>query len=222
MKKIKQFLSALFYLFLYFLLSIFMYSLTYTHINNTANFALSNAAMIFADLTVLFIFIIIFRKNIVPDFDDFKKNYHDYLNKNYKYWLIGLLVMVISNLVISSLIQNMPTNEEVNRQILFTNPISSFVSMVFITPIIEELITRKTFKDVFENQYLYIIMSGLIFGSLHLLSATSFIEVLYIIPYSALGCAFSKIYYNTDNIWSNIFFHSLHNFMAIILIFIGG
>ena len=94
--------------------------------------------------------------------------------------------------------------------------------MVIAAPIIEELITRKTFKEVFSNQYVYIIVSGLIFGSLHLLSATNITEILYVIPYSALGCAFAKIYYNTDNLWTNIFFHSLHNLIAIIIIFIGA
>ena len=113
----------------------------------------------------------------------------------------------------------MPTNEEVNRQILLSSPISSIISLVLIAPIIEELITRKTLKDVFKNQYVFIIISGLIFGSLHLLVASSLIELLYIIPYSMLGCAFAKIYYKTDNIWSNITFHSLHNFLAIIYIF---
>lgn len=221
MEKFKLFFKSLFYIFLYFLLSILIYTLLYNHVYNEANIILANVSTIFSDLLILFVFIVIFRKKIVPDFNEFKKNYKKYIKENYKYWLIGLVLMIISNLIIVFLITDMPTNEEVNRQILLSSPISSIISLVIIAPIIEELITRKTFKDVFSNQYIYIIVSGLIFGLLHLLAATSLLEVLYIIPYSVLGCAFAKIYYNTDNLWSNIFFHSIHNLIATIIIFSG-
>ena len=220
MKKFKLFLKSLFYIFLYFFLSFLIYSLLYKHIYNETNNVLSSLSTIFADLFILFLFIIIFRKKIVPDYTDFKKNFKSYLKENFKYWLYGLILMIISNFLIIFFVQDIPTNEEANRMILLSSPISSIISLVIVAPIIEELITRKTFKDVFNNQYIFIIISGLIFGSLHLLVASSLIELLYIIPYSILGFAFAKIYYNTDNIWANITFHSLHNFLTIIYIFI--
>ena len=219
MKKIKLFFKSLFFIFLYFFLSLSLYMILYKHIYNESNIMLANLSTIFADLLVLFIFIVIFRKKIIPDYNDFKKNYKIYIKDNYKYWLIGLLLMIVSNILITIFISDIPTNEEINRQILLTNPLSSIISLVIVAPIIEELITRKTFRDVFNNQYIYILVSGLIFGSLHLLAAKSLSEIFYIIPYSILGCAFAKIYYNTDNLWSNIFFHSLHNFITIIYIF---
>lgn len=220
MEKFKLFLKSLFYIFLYFFLSFLIYSLLYKHIYNETNNVLSSLSTIFADLFILFLFIIIFRKKIVPDYTDFKKNFKSYLKENFKYWLYGLILMIISNFLIIFFVQDIPTNEEANRMILLSSPISSIISLVIVAPIIEELITRKTFKDVFNNQYIFIIISGLIFGSLHLLVASSLIELLYIIPYSILGFAFAKIYYNTDNIWANITFHSLHNFLTIIYIFI--
>jgi len=221
MAKVKTFFKGLFFILLYFLLTIIIYATFYNDIYNDTNLILANVATIFADLLILFIFIVIFRKKIVPDFNEFKKNYKTYINDNFKYWLIGLFLMIVSNFVISLIIGDMPTNEEINRDILLTLPISSIISMVITAPIIEELITRKTFKDAFKNEYIFIIVSGLIFGSLHLLVAESLIEMLYIIPYAVLGCAFAKIYYNTNNLWSNIFFHSIHNLIAILIIFIG-
>jgi len=220
MDKIKSFFKGLFDIFLYFLLTILVYGIFNQDISNTNNLLLSNLSTIVADLIILFMFIIIFRKTLIPDFNDFKKNWKKYLKDNIQYWLIGLALMLISNILISFLVE-MPTNEAINRDALFNTTIPSIISMVIIAPIIEELITRKNFKDAFKNQYIYIFISGLVFGSLHLLVAESLLECLYVIPYGVLGGAFAKIYYNTDNIWSNIFFHFLHNLIAILLIFTG-
>ncbi len=221
MNNIKNFFKGIFFIILYFILQIFIYALFYKDIYNKTNLVLANIATIFVDLLILFIFIIIFRKKLIPDFNNFKKDYKKLLSNNVKYWCIGLSIMIITNFVINLIIGNMPTNEETNRLILANYPVSSIISMVIVAPIIEELITRKMFKDVFKNQYVYIIFSGLLFGFLHLLVSKSLLELLYIIPYASLGCSFAKMYYDTDNLWTNIFFHSVHNLLAIILIFVG-
>lgn len=223
MDKLKSFLLGIFYIFLYYILSLSIYYLLRNYIGST-NLVLANTSTIFADILVLFIILIIFRKKIIPDFYEFKKNYKKYINDNSKYYVYGLIIMVVSNVIISGIIGTMPDNEEINRIYLLNFPASSIFSMVICAPIIEELITRKYFKDAIKNEYIFILTSGLIFASLHLIlsiSNESLLELLYIIPYAALGIALSKIYYNTNNIWSNILFHSLHNLIAILLIFIG-
>jgi len=220
MKIINKFFTGILYIFLYFIVTISLYLLfsNYVYSDNTLLMSLST---IFVDLVTVFIFIIIFRKKIVPDFYDFKKNYKTYFINNYKYYIIGLIIMLVSNMVINICIGGLPTNEELNREILFLAPVSSIISMVIIAPINEELITRVYFKDIIKNKYLYIFISGFLFGLLHLLAIQNLQEILFVIPYSALGIAFAKIYYNSNNIWTNIFFHSLHNSIAIMLIFIG-
>lgn len=220
MDKVKFFLKGILDIFLYFVLSILICGIFNRDITNTNNLTISTLSLIVADLIILFMFILIFRKTIIPDFNDFKKNWKNYLKSNVKYWLIGLALMIASNILISFIIE-MPTNETLNREALLKNTIPSIISMVIIAPIIEELITRKHFKDAFQNKYIYIFMSGLIFGALHLLVAESLIECLYVIPYGVLGAAFAKIYYNTNNIWTNIFFHFIHNLIAVLLIFTG-
>ena len=71
--------------------------------------------------------------------------------------------------------------------------------------------------DVFKNKYIYVLISGLVFGGMHVISsASSMGDFLYIIPYSALGIAFALLYYDTDNIFTTISMHSLHNLLSII------
>ena len=128
--------------------------------------------------------------------------------------------MVFSNIIISSFI-GIAENEELNRNMLSRLPIYSVIAMVIVAPIIEESMTKIILKDYIKNKIVYSIITGLIFGSLHLLNITNIIEVLYIIPYGALGAALSYIYSESNNIWTNITFHAIHNFIAISLLFVS-
>lgn len=218
-EKIFSFIKQFFVMVLYLFLDIFLVVLCYKSIMSPNNL-IANLSGIFTGLFILTIFIFIFRKTFIPDYYDFKINLKKYLRNNWKYYLYGLLAMAISNLIVSKFI-GMPTNEEANRQILFEMPIYSIISLCIFAPFTEELMTRILLNKVFKNPYIYALFSALIFGSLHLLAATSLLEFLYIIPYSALGFSLALIYRKSNNIWTNIFFHSFHNFVAIILIFVG-
>jgi len=216
---LKQFGIILLYLILVTILQ--LYFLEDIHYGTLA---ITNACYIAIEIILLTVFILIFRKTIIPDFYDFKKNGKKYILNNYIYWIIGLVVMVASNLIISSFI-GLPSNEEANRTILEVLPVYSIISMIILAPIIEELMTRVILKDAFKNPFFYMLFSSIVFGSLHLITSinsNNLLEILFIIPYGALGFAFAKIYSKSNNIWTNIFFHALHNSIAILLLFIGG
>ena len=92
-------------------------------------------------------------------------------------------------------------------------------------PFTEEMIFRKSLRNCFNNKVLYILLSGLIFGSMHLLSASSIVELVFLIPYSSLGCVFAYMYYKTDNIFVPMTFHMMHNTIIVlnyILVFVIG
>ncbi len=170
-------------------------------------------------LTLLLCFIFLFRKIIVPNFYDFTKNGKNYIKDTYKYYLYGLVIMVISNIIIG-VFQGLPANEVANRNDFLELPVSSILSFIIFAPITEELMTRVILKDTFKNKWIYIILSGFIFGFLHIaFSLTdSLWEILFIIPYGALGSALAYIYYKSNNVWTNIFYHSLHNLLCILLL----
>ena len=212
---LKQLLIVILYIGLTILLSSLFFNLLKSN-----NFYIVNLTYILIDLITLIIFLLIFRKTIIPSFEDFKKNKGKYFNKYLKYWLIGLMIMVVSNGIINSFI-GLPSNEAGNREILMELPVYSLLSMIIISPIIEELMTRVILKDAFKHQIIYIVLSGLIFGLLHMMANQSALEFFYLIPYSALGMAFAKMYYDSNNVWVNIFFHAFHNFICILIIIVG-
>jgi len=89
-------------------------------------------------------------------------------------------------------------------------------------PLTEELIFRKSIRDVIKNKWLYIIISGLIFGGLHVVSSIdSLIDLIYLIPYCSLGFVFASLYIKTNNIYSTIVAHSFHNTLALLLYLMG-
>ena len=97
----KQFLIILLYIFMITGLQILFYnSIT------SSNQVIMNLSNILIYLIVLTVFLIIFRKNIIPDFDDFKKNGQKYLNDKVYLYLIGLVIMLVSNLIIRKFIFN--------------------------------------------------------------------------------------------------------------------
>ena len=173
---------------------------------------------LFSDIVLLIILLLIYRKELIKEFKIFKKNFLDNIDIATKYWLLGLFIMLISNLIISFILKvDTANNEKLVRNMISNSPWIMLLTAGIIAPIIEELVFRKSFKNAFPNKYIFIISSGLIFGMLHVVSATTMLELLYIIPYSSLGIAFAIIYYKTDTIFSSIFVHILHNSILILL-----
>ena len=165
---------------------------------------------------------IIYNKKLSKDFKDMKKNSIKYFNKYIKYWLIGLFIMMVSNLFINLIVTNdIPSNEQAIRETFNISPLYIFFSAVIYAPIVEELIFRQSIKNIFNNKWLFIIISGLLFGSMHVFGDFKNIaDLLYIIPYSTPGIIFAYMLEDSDNICVPMSFHFIHNGILISLQFI--
>lgn len=210
----KQTLIILGYLLLAYGLQVFLF-----HDKVDNNLILANLSNLFINLFILVIFIFIFRKTLIPDFYEFKKNSKKLIKKYFIYWVIGFALSTISLNIINNFVGE-PTTQTLNETYVLTLPFYSIINMIIIAPIFEELLTKVYFKKAFKNKYVYIILSGILFGSLHLMTPGS--NLLHAIPYALLGGTFSLMYYKSNNIWTNIFYHGLHNALAIIFVFIGS
>ena len=172
----------------------------------------------FSDFELLIILLIIYFETLEKDFNKIKGNINKLLDIGVKYWLIGLGIMMISNLLIGFLTPAQAVNEQGVQELIHSSSILSIITVGVMAPIIEELTFRKAFKDVFKNNLAFILTSGLVFGALHVvLSFNSLWDLLYIIPYSSLGIAFAATYAKTDNIYVSIFMHMFHNTALTIL-----
>lgn len=183
--------------------------------NNTNNKVLLT---LFSDLCLLLILILIYRKEIIKEFKIFKNNTVEIIDISTKCWIVGLFFMFTTNILINIIFKaGGANNEKLVQQMISSSPIIMLITAGVIAPMIEELIFRKSFRNAFPNKYLFIIISSLVFGLLHVLSSSNLVGLLYIIPYTSLGLAFAIAYYKTDTIFSSLFIHILHNFILILL-----
>lgn len=184
------------------------------------------AIMFLINLSLMIMLFIFYRKSIKENLKDLKFNFKSYIKDNFKYYVIGLLIMIISNIIISFFVEGNSTNETLIREYINIMPIYMIFSSCIYAPFTEEMVFRKSLRNCFNNKVLYILLSGLIFGSMHLLSASNLIELVFLIPYSSLGCVFAYMYYKTNNIFVPMTFHMVHNTIIVInyllMLIIGG
>lgn len=218
MKKNKEALISLIVFIAYLLLSTYSSNvltfLGYKNLNTTLKIIISLFYNLFILLGVIFIYL----KIIVKDFKEFKENLKYYVNNYYKYWILVIGLMLISNIIVSS-ISNIttPTNQEYIIKLLEKYPIYTLISTIIIAPILEELIFRLSFRKIFKNDLLFILLSGLVFGILHLSVAKTLSELLYIIPYSIPGFIFAYTLKKSNNILVPISLHMFHNTVLTII-----
>ncbi len=160
----------------------------------------------------------IYKEDIKNDFKDFKKSIKDYLKKYLKYWFIVIIAMIISNTIIYNITHiSTSTNQKNVIDAVKNVPIYSIVLTIFVAPILEELVFRLSFRKMIKKDTLFIILSGFVFGALHLTSAKSIPELLYIVPYAIPGCIFAYTLVKSKNIFVPISLHFIHNTVLIII-----
>ena len=172
----------------------------------------------FKNLVMITLLFLIYRKELIQEWDKFRANIIDNLDVGVKYWFVGLLIMITSNLLIAYLFNSTGASNEIAVQNYISYlPWLMFINAGIIGPFIEEMVFRKAFKDAIKNKWLYVFISALIFGSLHLTAGlTAWYDIFYIIPYSALGGAFALANYETDTIFTSITLHITHNSILLL------
>lgn len=214
-------LVKMFIIFLLFMMSSYLQLIPMAIFDidlNTITTATATWLTVFSDAILLIVLLIIYRKDLKSDFKSFRQHTWENMDIAIKYWLIGLIIMGTSNVLITFLATGaQATNELGVQSMIQSSPLASFLAAGILAPIIEELTFRKSFFDALKNKWLFILTSGLIFGGLHVVSATSWQDFLFIIPYSSLGIAFAAMDYNRKNIFPSISMHLIHNIVLTLL-----
>ena len=206
---------------LYFIIFVFLFIICYTPATDLLPIPNTKISAI---ITVSLLYIIQICSLVIPmlkelerDFVAFKNNFKIYTSNMLPRFGIIFIVYAISSLALVSFVGNISTNQEIISQ--WPIYISAFLAII-IAPLTEELMFRGFMKKFIKNDILFIILSSLIFGGLHIMQSENLSQILFIIPYSILGFAFSLNYVKTKNIASNIFLHSAWNSIAIIAMII--
>lgn len=212
---------SIFVIFLFFFITILQYiPVLLFHIDlNSISLRMESYLSLFSNTCLIMILFFLYRKDLTKDFQLFKKDFMKNIDIGFRYWFLGLVIMVTSNLLILFFLPNAnPGNEETIQSLIQSAPVMSFLSTAILAPIIEEITFRKTFRDLFQNDKLFIWISGLIFGGLHVfLSLSSVYDLAYLIPYCSLGISFGYIYAKTKTVCTSMCMHLFHNIVLTLL-----
>ena len=179
--------------------------------------------MTFSNTCLLIVYLLFYFKSIKKDLKTFLSNPMINLNTALKYWLIGLGIMFISNIIINIFNGQIAGNEQTVREMIKVMPWLLLINAGLIAPFNEEIIFRRSLSDIFKNKWIFVFASFLLFGLAHVVgNINSMLDYLYIIPYGALGGVFALAYRNTDSIITSMIMHMFHNsFTILLLIFIA-
>lgn len=213
-KKIITYLKSIFSVFLFLfssyfsLIPIFLFNIDTEKMSNEMSILLS----MFSSIMLVLVFFILYYQDLKREWKIFKDNRLKNIDVGFKYWTIGLFFMIASNLLIQLFTSNgIANNEQAVQSMIEISPWIMLISAGILAPITEEITFRKAFKDSIKNPIIFVLVSGIIFGALHVISATTLSELLYIIPYSSLGIAFAYMYHKTDTVFTPMLMHFIHN-----------
>jgi len=170
------------------------------------------------NLIYILILVFLYRDTFKKDLKKYIKNFKKDMPKYLDYWAISYALMMGSSIVINLLIpQSTATNQEILDNLFTRVPFYVIISSVLFAPIMEETIFRLCLRNVFKSDKTFIIISGFVFGALHVVgSFESFADLAQIIPYSIPGFVFAYTLVKSKNIFIPISLHFFHNaFMTL-------
>lgn len=176
--------------------------------------------LILIELSLMIMIYLLYRKELKKEFLLYKENFNEYFTFGLKMWVIGIVLMITTNLIINLIYHSSPLNEESVKNLLREMPIYSAFAACIVAPFTEEIIFRKSLKKIFDNNLTYIIIAGLVFGLVHNLSGLGTLQMLYIIPYGLFGSIFAYTYVKTNSIFVSMTFHLIHNTFLVLMSFI--
>ncbi len=214
-------LKSIFIVFLFFfnnyfqLIPILLFHIDFNHISDAVSIYLTT----FSNIVTTLIIFLVYRKELLVEFRQFKKHFLENMDIGFHYWFFGLIGMALSNVVLTYFLSaGGATNEKIVQNMISTLPFLMLFNASIFAPIIEECTFRKAFKNVLKSKWGFVLFSGIVFGLLHVVSSfSSPIELLYAIPYSCLGISFAYMYFQSDTIFTSISMHMIHNFLLTLL-----
>ncbi|OQX94118.1 MAG: hypothetical protein B6I17_00230 [Tenericutes bacterium 4572_104] len=157
----------------------------------------------------------------------FKKDFSNHIGTIVIGFIGVWTALVIASYILSFLGVTDTSENEMVIKSLFTPDtfqlILLFSLLCIFTPIAEEVIFRKVIYNFFESKTNYIggiILSGSVFGLMHVISYGDFIQA---IPYILMGMVFGYIYYKAKkNIFVTIGVHFINNFISFLVYALGA
>ena len=180
----------------------------------------------FIELIMFVVVLLFYKKYLKKDLVLFKLNKKDYIKKIISYFLIFLVVKygvaLFSSLLLVMLGSDLVTSENQEAVVTLAKklPFMMMISTSLLAPFVEEGIFRLGIRKVINNKYLFILVSGLIFGFMHIFPTELplYVALIESLNYVTMGLLLAYIYNETDNIYVVVIIHALNNLLSMLMI----
>ena len=226
----KGLLSILVYYFIFYgfshiLAIIFMPYLKYVKASEQLISALYNLIIY---LTLGISLFLINKDTLKEDFKNIKDT-HIFARNAFIGIFIMYIATIVSGLIQQRIISGVSQNESSINSMFKDNIAFCFMypSTILLAPFVEEMIFRKSAFNVFKNKIVALIITTIVFGSMHITSTypyllehydavkAFFYTLAYGIPYFTMGLTFGLCYiFNEQNYYSSLILHMVNNFVA--------
>lgn len=218
MSKTKKMYIGIVVFILYLILPMLMNSFL-TPISESAGVDYILRAICYSFILVLFIFI--YRKDFKTYWKEFTKNKGKNIKNIVIYLLLSLVIMFLCSFVVYILFPDINyTNDDIIMEYFSSTMWFTIFAVVFYTPIVEEIVFRKTFRDIIKSKWFYVIFSSLVFAFYHVgYNFTGISSILGMIPYFGLGVVLAISYYKSESIYVPIIVHILYDVFVMFINF---
>lgn len=161
-----------------------------------------------------------YRKFIKYNLKNIHKDFFKNLLLTISTYIIMLGLVIICSLILKSFSDVTNANQDSINNELKNNFLPMFLAAVIFGPFVEELVFRGLIFRLLRNKFKILshIITALLFGLYHVWTYVLFLgdfsQLINVLPYFAMGLAFSILYENTDNIAYPLLLHMANNFIS--------
>lgn len=157
-------------------------------------------------------------------FQERKKNFRCIKKRVKKYaklFFVSITHCIGILIILSIISEKMSDGVSENQESIYEIPLLIQLILVLIyAPVVEEVLFRHMFRRLIKREGAYIIVSGVVFGIVHVISSIGshrIIDVIaYSLPHLGVGLYLSYIYASTNSIETCIIIHRVLNLFAIL------
>jgi membrane protease YdiL (CAAX protease family) len=162
----------------------------------------------------------LYRRTFVSDIGKLKKDFWKKFLLGIKWLLIAIVLQTIAVGIVKTFIDGLVGNEAaiINLPIIYM----IFKTMVF-SIVVEEIVFKKSIRDVISNDKLFIVVSSVFYGLMNVAYTElgSTIELLVILPYIVSSAIMGILYIKTDNILLVMLVKFTYNLLPLTAVLLG-
>ena len=180
--------------------------------------------MFISDLIYALIVINVYKSDLQREFNEYKKQKSKF--KNILIWVLILFgINILFSLILKTIIlqlNNLDNNSESIIQLFELSTIYTFFKTLLYAPIVEELIFKKSIRDIINNNVAFVLISSSIYTIMNFIYTSNIPEYIWfdIIQYFTFSSILSIAYIKNKNIIPVMIIKFIYNLIPTILLII--